>query len=126
MVRSTIIKASSASPNYGSTLNPINLDSASGAHAGHDVRLATRIETMTRRSCLQEERRGAGRLPVKAVPVMLVLAHVGRRHDGYSIGVGHTNVDWGTAGGQFTESVVGEQRQVRLTGTVVNHAQYTL
>jgi hypothetical protein len=38
---------------------------------------------------------------------------VGGRHDCQAIGIGDTQVDWDAARRQFTERIVGKQRQVR-------------
>jgi hypothetical protein len=50
---------------------------------------------------------------------------IGRRHDGHTVGIRHPKRDRRSAWGKLAEFVICPQRQVRLPGDVVDHAEGT-
>src|SRR5207245_10521522 len=55
-----------------------------------------------------------------------VVVPVARGEDGHAIRIRHAEVDRRAAEGKLAERVIGQQRQMRLSGAVVNHAQDAL
>src|SRR5881396_3733552 len=58
--------------------------------------------------------------------VLSVVVPVTRGEDGHAIRIRHAEVDRRAAEGKFAERVMGQQRQMGLSGAVVNHAQDAL